>query len=87
MPSGFRQWFAERAELIVLGITLLTTASLLVWWTILLRGQMYNNEMLERQLLATQVLSAPQRDERTHARVSTEEEAMHLRDACLVARR
>jgi len=64
MPRGFRQWFTERAELIVLGITLLTTASLLVWWTILLRGQMYNNEMLERALLATQVMAEQQRSER-----------------------
>src|SRR5690349_88282 len=65
MRSGFRQWFAERAELIVLGVTLLTTASLLVWWTILLRGQMHNNEMLERVLLATQVnITAQQRAER-----------------------
>lgn len=51
MRSGFRQWFAERAELIVLGVTLLTTASLVVWWTILLRGEMRTNEMLERDLL------------------------------------
>jgi len=51
MRSGFRQWFAERAELIVLGVTLLTTASLVVWWTILLRGEMRTNEMLERELL------------------------------------
>jgi signal transduction histidine kinase len=64
MPRGFRQWFAERAELIVLGITLLTTASLLVWWTILLRGQMYNNETLERELLTTQVLTEQQRADR-----------------------
>jgi len=54
MRSGFRQWFAERAELIVLGVTLLATASLVVWWTILLRGEMRTNEMLERELLATQ---------------------------------
>jgi signal transduction histidine kinase len=53
MRSGFRQWFAERAELIVLGVTLLTTASLVVWWTILLRGEMRTNEMLERELLMT----------------------------------
>jgi signal transduction histidine kinase len=51
MRSGFRQWFAERAELIVLGVTLLTTASLVVWWTILLRGELRTNEMLERELL------------------------------------
>jgi signal transduction histidine kinase len=54
MRSGFRQWFAERAELIVLGVTLLTTAALVVWWTILLRGEMRTNEMLERELLAMQ---------------------------------
>ena len=52
MRSGFRQWFAERAELIVLGVTLLATASLVVWWTILLRGEMRNNETLEREVLA-----------------------------------
>ena len=54
MRSGFRQWFAERAELVVLGFTLLTTASLVVWWTILLRGQLQNNELLEREALAAQ---------------------------------
>ena len=54
MRSGFRQWFAERAELIVLGVTLLATASLVVWWTILLRGEMRSNEMLERELLTAQ---------------------------------
>ncbi|MEJ0085610.1 MAG: HAMP domain-containing sensor histidine kinase [Pseudomonadota bacterium] len=55
MRSGFRQWFAERAELIVLGVTLVTTAALVVWWTILLRGEMRTNEMLERELLGTRV--------------------------------
>jgi signal transduction histidine kinase len=55
MRSGFRQWFAERAELVVLGFTLLTTASLVVWWTILLRGQVHNNELLQRELLNAQV--------------------------------
>jgi two-component system sensor histidine kinase BaeS len=65
MRPGFRQWFAERVELIVLGVTLVTTASLLVWWTILLRGQMHNNEMLERELLATQAnITQEQRAER-----------------------
>jgi len=54
MRPGFRQWFAERAELIVLGVTLLATASLVIWWTILLRGEMRTNEMLERELLTTQ---------------------------------
>lgn len=51
MRPNFRQWFAERAELIVLGITLLATSSLVFWWTILLRGEMRNNESLERALL------------------------------------
>jgi signal transduction histidine kinase len=51
MRPNFRQWFAERAELIVLGITLLATSSLVFWWTILLRGEMRDNEMLERALL------------------------------------
>src|SRR5687768_13070131 len=54
MVPGFRQWFAERAELIVLGFTLLVTASLVGWWTILLGGEMRDNETLERQLLAAQ---------------------------------
>ena len=54
MQSAKRQWFAERAELVVLGVTLLTTASLVFWWTILLRGEMRNNETLERALLEQQ---------------------------------
>ncbi len=65
MRSGFRQWFAERAELVVLGFTLLTTASLVVWWTILLRGQLHNNELLEREVLAAQVsISEAERGDR-----------------------
>ena len=51
MRSGFRQWFTERAELIVLAFTVITTASLVAWWTILLRGEMLSNELLERQVL------------------------------------
>jgi len=51
MRPVFRQWFSERAELIVLGVTLLATASLVIWWTILLRGEIRTNEMLERELL------------------------------------
>jgi len=51
MTPGFRQWFAERAELVVLGLTLITTASLVGWWTILLRGEMLSRESLERQVL------------------------------------
>jgi signal transduction histidine kinase len=54
MRPGFRQWFAERAELLVLGFTLLVTCSLVGWWIVLLGGEMRDNEMLERQLLATQ---------------------------------
>lgn len=54
MRPGLRQWLAERAELIVLGVTLLATASLVFWWTILLRGEMRNNEFLERALLDAQ---------------------------------
>ena len=65
MQSAKRQWFAERAELVVLGVTLLTTASLVFWWTILLRGEMRTNELLERDLLATQTQLTPQEmDER-----------------------
>ena len=60
MNPGFRQWFAERAELIVLGVTLVATASLVFWWTILLRGEMRNNEYLERELLAAQTQLSPQ---------------------------
>src|SRR6185503_20795065 len=60
-----RQWFAERAELVVLGVTLMLTASLVFWWTILLRGELRNNEFLERELLASQTqLAAGQVEER-----------------------
>jgi signal transduction histidine kinase len=54
MRPGFRQWFAERAELIVLGVTLVTTASLMFWWTILLGGVMRSNEALEQSVLESQ---------------------------------
>jgi signal transduction histidine kinase len=54
MRPGLRQWFAERAELIVLGVTLVATASLVFWWTILLRGEMRSNAALERALLDAQ---------------------------------
>jgi signal transduction histidine kinase len=65
MRPSLRQWFAERAELIVLGVTLLATASLVFWWTILLRGEMRSNESLERALLDTQTsLSAEQMEQR-----------------------
>jgi len=65
MRLGFRQWFAERAELIVLGFTLVVTATLVGWWTILLGGEMRDNEMLERQLLAAQAgLDAGQVEQR-----------------------
>jgi signal transduction histidine kinase len=65
MQSGLRQWFAERAELLVLAVTLLATASLVFWWTILLRGEMLSNESLERALLAAQTeLATEQREQR-----------------------
>jgi signal transduction histidine kinase len=65
MRSGFRQWFAERAELIVLGVTLVTTASLVFWWTILLGGEMRSNEALERAVLDAQAgLTTQQLQER-----------------------
>jgi signal transduction histidine kinase len=54
MRPNLRQWMAERAELIVLGVTLLATSSLVFWWTILLRGEMRTNEALERALLDSQ---------------------------------
>src|SRR3982751_4087078 len=65
MRSPIRLWLAERAELIALGVTLLATASLVFWWTILLRGEMRNNESLERALLdREQGLTIEQVDER-----------------------
>src|SRR5690349_18589367 len=65
MRPSLRQWLAERAELIVLGVTLLATASLVFWWTILLRGEMRGNEVLERALLATETnLTAEQVEQR-----------------------
>jgi signal transduction histidine kinase len=65
MRPGLRQWFAERAELIVLGVTLVATSSLVFWWTILLRGEMRSNEALERALLDAQTgLTAQQVEER-----------------------
>lgn len=65
MRPSLRQWIAERAELIVLAVTLLATASLVFWWTILLRGEMRTNEMLERALLDAQtMMSVEQREER-----------------------
>src|SRR5690606_35131839 len=68
MRPGFRQWFSERVELIVLAVTMLLTASLVVWWTILLRGAMNNIETLERALLASEThLSAPEVAERERA--------------------
>ncbi len=68
MSPNFRQWFSERVELIVLAVTMLLTASLVVWWTILLRGAMNNIESLELALLATEThLSAPEVAERERA--------------------
>lgn len=65
MRSTLRQWFGERAELIVLGVTLLATASLVFWWTILLGGEMRNNEALERTVLEAEPgLTQPQLEQR-----------------------
>jgi signal transduction histidine kinase len=64
MRSGFRQWFAERVELLLLGITLVATASLVIWWTILLRGELRANEKLEREVLAVGVQDEGQRARR-----------------------
>ncbi|MBC8025186.1 MAG: HAMP domain-containing histidine kinase [Steroidobacteraceae bacterium] len=66
MKSGFRQWFAERAELVVLGVTLVATASLVFWWTILLRGEMRSNEVLARELLDVRTDLSPGEIERQH---------------------
>src|SRR5262245_15361340 len=74
MRPGFRQWFAERAELLVLGVTLVATAVLVVWWTILLDREMRTNEMLERQVLAARALPAAE-----HAEVEAELDAHHRR--------
>lgn len=51
MRPGFRHWFAERVELLVLGVTLVIMAALVVWWTILLSGEMRTNELLEQEAL------------------------------------
>jgi two-component system, sensor histidine kinase LadS len=65
MKPARRQWLVERAEIVVLGVTLVLTASLVFWWTILLRGELRNNEFLERELLAAQTqLTAAQVAER-----------------------
>lgn len=59
MRSSYRQWFAERAELVVLGVTLVATASLVFWWTILLRGEIRSNVQLENALLESRTDLAP----------------------------
>ena len=65
MKPARRQWLVERAEIVVLGVTLVLTASLVFWWTILLGGELRNNETLERELLASQAhLTAAQVAER-----------------------
>jgi signal transduction histidine kinase len=78
MKSGFRQWFAERAELVVLGVTLLATASLVFWWTILLRGEMRGNEMLERELLAIRTDLAPVEVEAKHAEIAARQDRRNV---------
>ena len=47
----FGQWIAERAELLVLAFTVLTTASLVFWWTVLLREEMLAGERRDREVL------------------------------------
>lgn len=65
MGAGYRQWFAERAELLTLGATLLATGALVVWWTILLSGEMRTNELLEREALRVdRGLSGQEREHR-----------------------
>jgi signal transduction histidine kinase len=71
MRPGLRQWLAERAELIVLGVTLLATASLVFWWTILLRGEMGNNEFLERALLDAQTALTRQEVDQRRQEIAT----------------
>jgi len=51
MRIGLRQWIAERAELLVLAFAVLATASLVAWWTILLRGELVSGERREREVL------------------------------------
>jgi two-component system OmpR family sensor kinase len=70
MRSGFRQWFAERAELVVLAVTLLATASLVFWWTILLGGEMRNNETLEYAVLEAQTSLPADEVERRRAQIA-----------------
>jgi signal transduction histidine kinase len=65
MGAGYRQWFAERAELLALGVTLLATGALVAWWTILLGGEMRNNELLEREALQVEHrISEAEREQR-----------------------
>jgi signal transduction histidine kinase len=78
MQSAKRQWFAERAELVVLGVTLVTTASLVFWWTILLRGEMRNNELLDRELLATQTQLSPREVDERQQEITTRHDRRKL---------
>jgi signal transduction histidine kinase len=71
MRSSFRQWFVERAELVVLGVTLLATSSLVFWWTILLRGEMRANEALEHALLSAQVALTSEQVEDRRAEIAS----------------
>lgn len=78
MRGGFRQWFAERIELIGLGVTLVTMASLVVWWTILLRGEMRDKEMLERSLLATRADLSVQELDLRHTEIAERHERRNV---------
>ena len=62
MRSGFRQRVAERSELLVLGFTLLVVGSLVGWWTILLRGELRTNQLLELKLSRTSAATSRRRN-------------------------
>jgi signal transduction histidine kinase len=78
MRSGFRQWFAERAELVVLGVTLVATASLVFWWTILLRGEIRSNVELEYAMLAVRTDLTPAEIAVKHREVAEHQDRRHL---------
>jgi signal transduction histidine kinase len=54
----------------VLGVTLVATASLVFWWTILLRGEVRSNELLERELLAVRTDLSPPEVEKKHREIA-----------------
>jgi signal transduction histidine kinase len=76
--SGFRQWFAERAELVVLGVTLVATASLVFWWTILLRGEIRGNVELESALLAVRTDLEPAEKEEKYREIAAHQDRRNV---------